>query len=576
VAALLCLAWCGAAGAEPSPPISAAAAPDKVRLQLKWQHQFQSAGYYAAIAQGYYRTAGLEVQITEALRDCDPVQEVTAGRAAFGIGTSELVLSRSQGQPVVVLASIFQHSPFVLLANRKAGIQTIHDLIGKRVAIETQAAELLAFMRQNGVDLSRIQRVAHPHDIAPLLRGEIDALTAYSTDELYSVKQSGMPYVVFNPRTDGIDFYGDCLFTSEEQIRLHPDRVDAFVSASLQGWRYALDHPDEMIDLIYTQYSRRHTREQLQFEAINTRHLILPDIIEIGYMNPGRWRFIADTYIELGMVPAGFSLDGFLRGTPPRPHLEKYYIMIVGLAILLGLALGVVVWFHRLSRRLQREIRERVKTERQLRMVEERNRVLIEQAPFPLAISDFESGQILYGNPRMAQIFRLDPKTIVGRKASEFYTKSASRRILIETLRDQTEVTDLEFFMRRADGEPFWAFVSAARIMLEGREVLLTAFNDISLRKQTEIERDALILELQQALAEIHTLSGLIPICCSCKRIRDDAGFWQQVEAYIAQYTQAKFTHGFCPECLEKQYKAVGLKAEASKERTGSIPGDCG
>ena len=88
-----------------------AAADDKVRLQLKWQHQFQFAGYYAAQAQGYYQAVGLDVEIIPCQPDEDAVQKVLQGKAEFGVGSTELLLLREQGAPVVVLAVIFQHTP---------------------------------------------------------------------------------------------------------------------------------------------------------------------------------------------------------------------------------------------------------------------------------------------------------------------------------------------------------------------------------------------------------------------------------------------------------------------------------
>jgi hypothetical protein len=77
---------------------------------------------------------------------------------------------------------------------------------------------------------------------------------------------------------------------------------------------------------------------------------------------------------------------------------------------------------------------------------------------------------------------------------------------------------------------------------------------DITDRYQTEAERDQLIQELQQALASVKSLSGLLPICASCKKIRDDQGYWKQVEAYISSHSEATFTHGLCPECFHTLY----------------------
>ena len=78
--------------------------------------------------------------------------------------------------------------------------------------------------------------------------------------------------------------------------------------------------------------------------------------------------------------------------------------------------------------------------------------------------------------------------------------------------------------------------------------------NEIGERKRVENERERLIHELQEALAEVKTLSGLLPICSSCKKIRDDKGYWNQIESYISKYSEAEFSHGICPECAKKLY----------------------
>lgn len=78
-------------------------------------------------------------------------------------------------------------------------------------------------------------------------------------------------------------------------------------------------------------------------------------------------------------------------------------------------------------------------------------------------------------------------------------------------------------------------------------------------KHRTEQEREALIQKLQEALAQVKTLSGLLPICGFCKRIRDDEGYWNQVEHYVAQHTRASFTHGVCPQCATKQLEDAGI-----------------
>src|SRR5210317_1258875 len=102
-------------------------------LQLKWRHQFNFAGYYAAKEKDYFKEAGLDVTIKEGLPGIDFIDEVVQGRADYGIEMSDLVLARAQGKPVVVLAAIFQHSPYVLLTKKSSGITSPQTAVGKSV-----------------------------------------------------------------------------------------------------------------------------------------------------------------------------------------------------------------------------------------------------------------------------------------------------------------------------------------------------------------------------------------------------------------------------------------------------------
>lgn len=343
--------------------LASAQAHDRVVLQLKWRHQFQFAGYYAAIEQGYYKEAGLEVELREAEPGHDPLENVLSGQAQYGVGTSNVILARAAGDPIVVLAVIYQHSPFVLLASKDAGVHDIHDLATKTILMEPDAAELLAYFESEGVDSKKLQLQHHTFDVQQLIEGKAAAMSAYSTDEPFHMKQAGEEYLIFSPRAGGIDFYGDNLFTTEGEIEQHPERVKAFVQASLKGWEYAMAHPEEMIALIQKKYPRGKTDEQLQFEAWETTKLIHPELIEVGYINPGRWKAIAETYQSLGMLPKNFSLDGFLYER--TPWLKQRWLYWAGGGLVLaaigsfGWAMVTLSW----NRKLRKEVTARQEAE---------------------------------------------------------------------------------------------------------------------------------------------------------------------------------------------------------------------
>ncbi len=326
---------------------------DSVSLQLKWQHQFQFAGYYAAKEKGFYKDAGLNVTIIEATPDTNVVQEVITGHAQFGIGTSELILNRHRGDKVRVLGVIFQHSPLSLITLKESGIDNIHKLLDKKVMIEPSSSELFAYLQQEGFTEKAFKLEHHNFDINDLLAGRIDAISVYETDEPYLLKQQGRAYNQFSPRMGGIDFYGDNFFTTDAELQAHPQQVEAFTAATSRGWRYAMQHSDEIVQLIYKNYSQRHSIEHLQFEAAAMHDLMQPELIEAGYMNAGRWQHIAETYHKFGLLPENFDVEPMLYFPNSANDLKKLriklYYTAAGLSLLILLSI-ILFRFYRTAR----------------------------------------------------------------------------------------------------------------------------------------------------------------------------------------------------------------------------------
>jgi PAS domain S-box-containing protein len=115
-------------------------------------------------------------------------------------------------------------------------------------------------------------------------------------------------------------------------------------------------------------------------------------------------------------------------------------------------------------------------------------------------------------------------------------------------------VTLFEVLHIRKDGHRVPVEVTSKLLEYDGRQFLICFAQDIAKRKQAENEREKLLKELQKALENVKALSGLLPICASCKKIRDDKGYWNQIEHYIHTHSEAEFSHGLCPDCLKKLY----------------------
>jgi len=286
--------------------------PEHITLQLKWTHQFQFAGYYAAIEQGYYRDAGLDVRLREAVPDTNPIHAVIEGEADYGVGTSDLLLDRTEGAPVVVLGVIFQHSAYALIVRADASIRSMKELRGKRIMLDSNGTDIVAMLQREGLPPGSYQHIEHNFKLDDWIKGKVDAVDVYMTDQPFNLSQQGIAYRMFKPINSGVDFYGDNLFTTEQEIRNHPQRVQAFLDASLKGWDYAMHHSDEIISLILKKYSSRHSRKQLRFEANAMQPLLEYETVPTGYMFDSRWGDIVRTYQLLGTLPADFKLQGFL------------------------------------------------------------------------------------------------------------------------------------------------------------------------------------------------------------------------------------------------------------------------
>lgn len=326
-------------------------AAEKIRLQLKWHHAFQFAGYYAAQQQGYYKDAGLDVEIVPATPNMNVVTEVCSGRAQFGIGTSSLLVAYSQGQPVRLVANVYQHSAFVLLSRQLNKLQDIHDLRGQRLMLEQGSDELKAYLLLQGIGPADYQLIPHSFDIGDLVAGRIDAMSAYSIEEPVLLEQANIPFHAYTPRASGIDFYGDNLFTCAEFAEQKPQLVQAFRKASMQGWVYAMSHVDSVIHYMITQKLTQADELMLQAQAKALAPLLRFDLIEPGYINRARWQHIAEVYQQLGVIDQIPALEPFLP-LPPKPINPLWFLFAAIACVVLFTSFVVLGYITRVNRRL--------------------------------------------------------------------------------------------------------------------------------------------------------------------------------------------------------------------------------
>jgi len=416
------------------------AASDKVRIQLKWYHQFQFAGYYAAQSKGFYQEENLDVTLIEGAKDHSPDKIVLEGKAEFGVHDGgDLLYRRLKGDPLIALAVIFQHSPFIIVSKKQDGIRHPADLVGRTVMItqDQGSASILAMLRREGLNVTNafdkepVRFVPHTWSFADILANRADAMSAYLTEIPVIARQYDVTPSVLNPLEYGIDFYGDTLFTSEAYLKANPDVVARFRRASLKGWQYAMKHPQEIANVIGTQPTSRLTKpdnQALLDEASAMNSLVLPQLIELGNMNPGRWEAMAKVYHDFAMISSFNMLDSFSYEVGTGKQEFKKYLQILGgvLAAITLITLLGIFWLRQLKAQvklhtlqLTNEIAEREITERKLLESESLLHQCIQAIPDLVWLKDM-NGVYLTCNPRFERFFGARESDIVGKTDYDF------------------------------------------------------------------------------------------------------------------------------------------------------------
>lgn len=345
-----------------------------ITVQLKWFHQFQFAGYYAALEKGFYKDEGFDVKLKERSNTTNSIQQVIHGEAQFGVADSSLILHRMRGEKVKILASIFQHSPLIFIARKDSNIMSPYEMLNKNVMLERgiDDSSLIALLYKTDM-MNHVTLIPQTFDIQNLINKKVDVMSAYITDQPFRLKEKGVETTIINPLNYGIDFYGDNLFTTEEMIKKHPQIVQKFLRATLKGWEYAMKNPQEIIEIILAKYPTKLSRQALEYEAQEMRKFILPDLVKIGTSHPERFYHIAQIYHQLGFVDNNYhTLEDFIYD-PSKDDYPLTHSFFIGLGIIAFLILFLIALLA-INKKLKSIIAAKVaEVEKMNHMLEETN-----------------------------------------------------------------------------------------------------------------------------------------------------------------------------------------------------------
>ena len=228
----------------------------KVSLSLQWFTQCQFAGYYVALDKGFYRQEGIDLTIIPGASDINPLNQVSSEVADFGTKwLADFLVAKEEGFPLISIAQVLQSNGLVLIAKAKSGIKTPQDFIGKKVGIWFFGNEAQFFTLMNKLDipLDQMHINALKWSIKPFLDGKFDVVTAMIYNEYLRVLDSGYKEKEINIidfAEYGLNFPGQVIFTRNTILEKQPDLCEQMVRASLRGWAWAMDHPEETVAIV--------------------------------------------------------------------------------------------------------------------------------------------------------------------------------------------------------------------------------------------------------------------------------------------------------------------------------------
>ena len=315
-----------------------------VVLQLNWAFQYEFAGFIAAKEKGFYREAGLDVEIRPYRRGVDVIQEVLSQRADYGVYSSKLQKLFVQGAPVKLLASFFKQPSRVLITRR--GLDRPEKLVGKKIQIANRRDFFLEFgdlFRRRGIAMGDLSLLQMPltswQEMRPFLDRKVDAVVAFVTSSLYPLDKAGVDYDMIDPSMYGDFIVEQELFSSKGKLQKDADEALAFRNASIKGWEYALNHPEEIARIIHEKYAPSKSVEELLYEAKLVRRLIRPEFFRVGSFDknfirttmkkylPGAKEKEIDRLIGTYLFGDGSGMSPLILTSEERAYLKKHPVI---------------------------------------------------------------------------------------------------------------------------------------------------------------------------------------------------------------------------------------------------------
>jgi NitT/TauT family transport system substrate-binding protein len=288
-----------------------ALAQTPVAFQLNWTAGGPNAGFAAAVGEGYYKAAGLDVTIIQGNGSGNTAQLVANGRAQLAYADAVVVAQLiGKGAPMKVVSTIYQSNPNEVPALKKTGINSVNDLKGKKIGVpagSSQVAMLPLLWKFNNLKESEMTLINMPVAamVPSLLQGQVDAILGSMDAYQIQLESQGAELTNFRFADYGVPTVSTSMFASDEFIKDKPDVIRKFIAASLKGWSFALDNPAKTIKDLKTVFPDLNEKLAAAELAAITPLFCSANAKFIGKAEDAHWARTQDLLAEVKLLPAG-------------------------------------------------------------------------------------------------------------------------------------------------------------------------------------------------------------------------------------------------------------------------------
>ena len=288
-----------------------ATAQTKVTFQLNWMAGGANAGFAAAVAEGFYKEAGLDVTLVQGNGSGNTAQLVANGRAqlayADAVAVSQLI---AKGAPMKIVSTIYQSNPNAVMSLKKANIKSVKDLTGKKVGVpsgSSQTTMLPLLLKSNNLKESDINMIDMPvaSMVPALLQGQVDAVLGSIDAYQIQAESQGAQLDVYRFADHGVPTVSTSIFAHNDFLKSNPDVVKKFIAASLKGWSFALDNPEKTIKDLKTVFPEVNEKLATAELAAITPLFCSGGAKFVGKAEDALWTKSQALLSEVKLLPAG-------------------------------------------------------------------------------------------------------------------------------------------------------------------------------------------------------------------------------------------------------------------------------